>query len=79
MNDLKDQRLFAVLLRYHPEAEDQLRDGFKRIILETPNDQVAVAAQQLSSGVVNEYFQKHLIASSDYSIYQLLQFNAHVL
>jgi hypothetical protein len=44
MNDLKDQRLFAVLLRYHPEAEDQLRDGFKRIILETPNDQVAAAA-----------------------------------
>jgi len=79
MNALKEQRLFSVLIKYHPEAEDQLREGFKQILLTIPTDQVAAASQHLSAEVVNRFLEKHMITASNQSIYLMLKFNAQVL
>ncbi len=76
---LKEQRLFSVVIRYHPEAEDQLREGMKQIINTTPTDQTGAAAQQLSAQVINKFVQRHMIGASDQSLYRFLKFNADVL
>ena len=73
MNNLKQQRLFAVLFKYYPDTENQVRNGLIQIAQTTPADQQAVAAMKLSGPIVNGIVQKSIITASDESLYALMK------
>lgn len=76
-NEIEKQRLITVLFYYHPEAKAEFRASFDKAILNKSAIRGGVEAvmQQELSNIVAKYFEKHLMAASDESIYNLLQRN----
>jgi hypothetical protein len=79
MQELKGQRLFSVIFRLHPEAEEELKLKMTDVINNSPNDQVFYKAQAASAEIVAKYLNKHMVSASDEVTYKQIQREAKVI
>ncbi len=79
LNQLKEQRLFSVIFRLHPEAEIEMKSKMEDVINNSPSDQVFLKAQAASAEFVAKYFNKHLVSASDEVTHKMLQHNVAVM
>lgn len=79
MNELKQQRLFSVIFRLHPEAEHDLKRKMTEIINNSPSDQVFYKAQAASAEIVAKYLNKHMVSASDEMTFKKIQREAKVI
>jgi len=76
---LKEQRLFALIFRLHPEAEGEMKAKMKEVIDNSSSDQLYLRAQAASAELVAKYFTKHLVSASDEMTYKMLRRNVEVM
>jgi hypothetical protein len=72
MDDLKNKRLFAVIFRAHPEAEQQLAVATRYILANSPSNMVSYDAEVATSKITSEYVTRHLPTSSAPALHKLL-------
>jgi hypothetical protein len=75
---LKQNRIFGIIFKYHPEAEQEYIAGFKKI-LSGPNEQVNAASAALGMEITIRYVGPHMLTASDAAIHRLLQTEANIL
>jgi hypothetical protein len=82
LNQLKENRLFGLILRNHPEAEPPLRSEIEKAVSDTGDTtgrQAFMRSQAATARIVNAYFPTYLPKGSDEAIYKLLTRQADVL
>ncbi len=75
INKLKEQRLFSVLFRFHPDAEIEMKQKMDTILRKASVEKVRMQAQAVSAELSNRYFSKHLLSASDESTQRLIRHN----
>ena len=79
MQELKGQRLFSVIFRLHPEAEEELKLKMTDVINNSPSDQVFYKAQAASAEILAKYLNKHMVSASDEMTFKQIQREAKVI
>lgn len=79
MEELKKQKIFTAIFRFHPEAEAELRSKMTSVVSGTSSEQAFYEAQAASAEVVSKYIERHLATASDQATYDLLKRNAFVM
>ena len=72
MRGIEAHRLFAVLFKYHPQAESQMRTSLAQIFHRTPPDQIAQQASVMAAQIINTYVQQDILRASDASVAAML-------
>ncbi len=79
MSELKEQRLFSVIFRLHPEAEEEFKEKMINIMENIPSDQVFFSAQAASAELVTMYLNMHMISASEEMTYKQIQREAKII
>jgi len=78
VSTLKQKRLFSVILKYHPEAEREYIERYKKVLSGTP-EQFRAQSRALDAEFTGRYFNLHMPTASDAAIQHLLQTEASIL
>ena len=78
ISTLKQDRMFSVIIKHHPEAEREYFERYKKI-LSGPHEQVRAASVALSAEITSRYVNLHMLTASDATIHRLLQTEANIL
>jgi len=78
VSTLKQNRMFGVIIKHHPEAEREYIERYKKI-LSGPHAQVRAASVALGAETANRYLNLHMPTASDAAIHRLLQTEAGIL
>ena len=78
VSTLKQNRLFGVILKHHPEAEREYIERYKKI-LSGPREQVRAQSRALAADFTGRYLDLHMLTASDAAIHHLLQTEARIL
>src|SRR5262245_18871854 len=78
VSTLKQNRLFGVIFKHHPEAE---REYMARVeqLLSGPREQFRAASAALGAEFTGRYLNLHMPTASDAAIHRLLQTEASIL
>jgi outer membrane lipoprotein SlyB len=79
MKKIEETRLYSALIRYHPEARDQIIDGLKRILVTSSGSQITTASARLGSDIVNRYYNKDMLQASSETLFEVLRVNSEIL
>ena len=72
VNELKQSRLFNLILKQHPEAERETLSRFEQIY-SGPREQVSALSRVLGADIANRYVDLHTPTASDAVIHHVLQ------
>jgi len=79
LNDLKEQRLFSVIFKTHPEAEDEIRSAVSDILKNNSGDNVFLKVREVSANAVEKYFSQYVPLASNEATYKMLKRNVIVM
>jgi len=80
VQELKQQRLFALIFRLHPEAEKEMKKKMGNIAAHaTSNQDAFYEAQAASAEIISRYFNKHMLSASDEMTFKQIQREAKVI
>jgi hypothetical protein len=72
VSTLKQNCLFGVILKHHPEAEREYMERYKGI-LSGPREQVRAQSRALAADFTARYLNLHMLTASDAAIHRLLR------
>lgn len=78
VNELKQSRLFSLILKHHPEAERETFSRFEQIY-SGPREQVSASSRILGAGIANRYVDLHTPTASNAAIHHVLQSQANIM
>jgi hypothetical protein len=78
VSTLKQNRVFSVILKHHPEAEREYIARYKEV-LSGPRDQVRAESRALAAEMTGRYLDLHIPTASDAAIHRLLETEANIL
>jgi hypothetical protein len=78
VSTLKQNRLFGVILKHHPEAEREYIEQYKKI-LSGPREQIRAQRRALAADFTARYLDFHMLTASDAAIHHVLQTEAGIL
>jgi hypothetical protein len=76
---IKNTRFLSTLFKYHPDAEQQLKLSFKKILASTPPDYIVAAEGGALGKIVVQYLDQDIGNASDASIYNFLKYKLKAL
>jgi hypothetical protein len=81
VQELKEElRVFEIIFRLHPEAEEEYKLKMTDVLNNSSSDQeVSYKSQAAHSQFVTKYLNKHMMYASDEMIYKLIQREAKVI
>jgi len=78
VSKVKQNRLYSVIFKHHPEAEREYVAQTKKI-LSGPREQVSAASAALAADLTSRYVELHTLTASDAAIHRLLQTETNIL